>query len=504
MRSGPPPSRGTVARRSAAAVLLLWAVTGASGLSEERLRELRERVGRRRAEREALRARLAALRGSRPQAATPGRVHVVFSSGCTAFQQWQAELVWYTHGLVGQSGGLTRIVSGCDEKAQPKNRRHLVQPGAGNDRVLDDEELARSSQASVKIHRTPPFEGAVDFPWFNKPLGLQHWLANAADLDPDDVVVVIDPDMLFLEPIRMGRARDELLHGYPEDEPVSDVVSSGHPVAQTYGIGAKWTAPEFGRDEICGAGSPCLGVTPREASQHYSVGPPYMATAKDMRAIVEHYARFMRPTFQRETGILADMYAYSLAAAHLGLPHVQLENLMVSTLAGAGEGWDWVDAWPSKMSCDNPSVPEGYRVPTFLHGCQNYKALDARGGEWMWHKGHIPPNILDCDTPLLKRPPDNLFNVQTEVVRRRGAFLVCYLHARLNGAALAVKHRHCPEGFNAEERVRLVQSKQLPCPEGRPSLCWPLAQLEDPLPSDYGRLDGAPDLAVINGPLSRN
>lgn len=30
----------------------------------------------------------------------------------------------------------------------------------------------------------------------------------------------------------------------------------------------------------------------------------------------------------------------------------------------------------------------------------------------MFHKGHVPPHILDCDIPLLKPPPDNFIDSQ--------------------------------------------------------------------------------------------
>ena len=42
--------------------------------------------------------------------------------------------------------------------------------------------------------------------------------------------------------------------------------------------------------------------------------------------------------------LLAEMYAYSMAAAHDNLPHLQLENYMVSNTDSPGEGWPLVDA----------------------------------------------------------------------------------------------------------------------------------------------------------------
>jgi len=56
-------------------------------------------------------------------------IHVVFPSGCNAFQQWQAELVLHSHLQVGQKGKITRIVHGCEDNSEIKNMAHLPHPG---------------------------------------------------------------------------------------------------------------------------------------------------------------------------------------------------------------------------------------------------------------------------------------------------------------------------------------------------------------------------------------
>ena len=45
------------------------------------------------------------------------------------------------------------------------------------------------------------------------------------------------------------------------------------------------------------------------------------------------------------------MYAYSMAAAHEKLPHLRMDNWMVSNTQAGGEGWAWIDA------LDDPCVP---------------------------------------------------------------------------------------------------------------------------------------------------
>ena len=44
--------------------------------------------------------------------------------------------------------------------------------------------------------------------------------------------------------------------------------------------------------------------------------------------------------------LLAEMYAYSMAAAHEQLPHLQADNYMVSAVDAGGEAWPHIDALP--------------------------------------------------------------------------------------------------------------------------------------------------------------
>ena len=42
-------------------------------------------------------------------------VHVIFSTDCTPYQDWQSLLLFYSATVVGQKGPITRIASGCDD-----------------------------------------------------------------------------------------------------------------------------------------------------------------------------------------------------------------------------------------------------------------------------------------------------------------------------------------------------------------------------------------------------
>lgn len=47
-----------------------------------------------------------------------GQMHVVFSTDCSGYQNWQTLLLFHSAQVVGQKGRITRIASGCDEKQQ--------------------------------------------------------------------------------------------------------------------------------------------------------------------------------------------------------------------------------------------------------------------------------------------------------------------------------------------------------------------------------------------------
>jgi hypothetical protein len=45
-------------------------------------------------------------------------VHIIFSTDCTPYQDWQTLVLFHSAKVVGQRGTVTRIASGCDEEKQ--------------------------------------------------------------------------------------------------------------------------------------------------------------------------------------------------------------------------------------------------------------------------------------------------------------------------------------------------------------------------------------------------
>lgn len=99
------------------------------------------------------------------------------------------------------------------------------------------------------------------------------------------------------------------------------------------------------------------------------------------------------------------MYAYSMAAAHEKLPHLQVNHYMVSNLdSGYTEGWKWIDDLPQVCipSKDGIYYPD-HNLPTVAHFCQSYRV-----GEFMFTKRRVPHNIFECDQPLFIDLPSDI------------------------------------------------------------------------------------------------
>lgn len=111
--------------------------------------------------------------------------------------------------------------------------------------------------------------------------------------------------------------------------------------------------------------------------------------------------------YSRYPNLLAEMYAYSMAAAHEELPHFTVLHHMVSNTHMAEEGWKWVDVLNDDV-CVPPDASTGLYysdkpMPTFLHYCQFF-----RSGEFGFQKRRIRKSIFDCNSPMMAELPSKL------------------------------------------------------------------------------------------------
>ena len=219
-------------------------------------------------------------------------IHVVFSTDCSEYQDWQSIFLFYSAMAVGQPGYITRIASGCDEAKQ--TQLHLLY-----EQLFSESSSGGNNSARVNVHFTPDFKSdnatKKKYDFYNKPRGLQHFLTHYKQsvLSENAVIALTDPDMVFTRPLLPSVRADPSLIFDKRRQKITDApvsVARGLAVAQQYGLGAPWTNDNhkwFNRGKICGEGSRCLLYTEKFASLHFSVGPPYLVHVADMRSLAD-------------------------------------------------------------------------------------------------------------------------------------------------------------------------------------------------------------------------
>ncbi|MBN8531252.1 MAG: hypothetical protein J0L97_05260 [Alphaproteobacteria bacterium] len=234
-------------------------------------------------------------------------------------QDWQSYLFFYHAMISEQPGTITRIASGCTEE----NKEKLAE--------LFDQMIASMTAlpGRFRIHFTPDYsnqkEGA-DYKYWNKPFGTKHWMEHVLGFphhpqNKDAIVILMDPDQVIQRPFVNNDFSDTNWIDLEPHQVPRTYVDHGKPAGQLYGFGLDWKRQAFVERILRGKPSPLTNLTDKEASLGYVVGPPYIATASDMYNIVTTWSEFAVPVYEEYPDLLAEMYAYCLAAAHLRLPH---------------------------------------------------------------------------------------------------------------------------------------------------------------------------------------
>mmetsp|Transcript_17211 Transcript_17211/g.19652 ORF Transcript_17211/g.19652 Transcript_17211/m.19652 type:complete len:527 (+) Transcript_17211:223-1803(+) len=393
--------------------------------------------------------------------------HLIFSTDCSSFQHWQSYLLFHSALKVHQPGTVTRIASGCNDADSEKTK------------AWHEEHITQVMGPQFKLHLTPHFSGVKDadgnvvgdYKFFNKPFGLKHWLEYAEGLDlvknENDIVILIDPDMVLLRPITrdFSVARDVVIAKVHQRERKYKV-EHGAPFAQKYGLGSQWRT--FDLDAIAGEDSPAKDVSHSDGNTFYPVGPPYIGTVRDMHSIALKWTEFVPRVHKQYPHLLAEMYAFCIAAAHLGLKHQLVDSLMISNVSCGGEGWPMIDEITTDKVdslCTYASQPDHgkFPVPSVIHFCQRYAI-----GDWFFGKRKMVKDFFECESPLMEFPPEDviekslfkhIFNDKekelTQVQARREGFMVCGILGALNDAATFFKEHSCNGDASYAKTVNL-------------------------------------------------
>jgi len=421
-------------------------------------------------------------------------IHFVFSTDCKPYQNWQVVALLKSAEAVGQKGVFTRVVSGCERGGKP----------------WIDQAKKLLKIKNVRLHFTPGYDNMYGdaYPPYNRPFGLAHWALYAYPPITQKTIVIIDPDMMFLKPFLNGAPQESLSTsvapfrlkdiGLTDGKP-SEKVIKGRPVGAFYGIGSKFLSyPEpyqlsyfcsRTEEELAGVevGSErhqtmmrlekeCNALTDQDGGDYFNVGPPYMLHLDDFTEMLPFWRNFTRDARKAVPELIAEMYGYSLAAAHLGLKHVRLNNLMLSdTRPGSyGEDWDKLGYETDPCKDGKPvTLTDEPNLPNWMHMAQRYA--------WNFHKRHVPWDILECDAKMLPTPPKDMFEKSSTVgamstcqfnnqgngpgasppqvqktCEKRAAWVTCMLIPMINNGLEDYKREFCPAGYNEDKETYVL------------------------------------------------
>jgi hypothetical protein len=136
----------------------------------------------------------------------------------------------------------------------------------------------------------------------NKPNSVAHWAARTGPA-VDEMVVLIDPDFLFMNQLVVHGSHDS---GRGGKKAKRYRLGAGFPAAQNYGLGDQFLS--FNLTRICGAGSPCTKITSKEVYDFYSAGPPYIIHATDLLGFATEWARLVPLTYDEYPMLYAEMF----------------------------------------------------------------------------------------------------------------------------------------------------------------------------------------------------
>ena len=392
--------------------------------------------------------------------------HTIFSTGCSIYQDWQSYIFFYHFLQSGQQGHLTRIASGCNEVQESELS------------ILFKQKILVMAPNRFHLHFTPDFSRVKpghNFKYFNKPYGTQHWMTHALGYPKnhayhdDTIVMLMDPDQIILRPFTNDFTNSsevwKVKGGYKMK------VEHGSPFAQQYGFGLQWN-DKIHMDHIA-PDSPVVNMDRHEMREYFSaMGPPYVATARDMFSIVTKWCEFVPKIHDDYPHLLAEMFGYNLAAAHLELKHSIAHSFMVSDPSAGGEGWKLIDQVEAEDVCDKFPAD---KLPHVLHYCQRYML-----GKWFIGKYRLRKDFISCESPLLTLPPPDVALKYDYFIapgdklaepkkykgprpRKYHAFMMCALIKGLNDAATYFKDHHCEkETANYEKSYVFFEDMSTP------------------------------------------
>lgn len=266
------------------------------------------------------------------KAASSSKLFVVFVTDCTAYQDWQSEVLFRSGVLVKHRGPIVRIASGCEPEAQRRLERRYD--------ALYGTAAAEAAGTLCWAHFTPEYARLLeqanndhDYPPYNRPSAILHFVTHFPG-PADAVVAVVDPDFIFLRPFHTDFTdRSAVL--WSEDWAEAEIppgVGRGTPAAQSWSVieyvalgnGEPKTPYLYGSNpplappretltrearDLLQPFAPFVNTTFGEALKYYDIGPPYIMHVDDWRLMAPDMIAYLPLIRKRYPYLYAEMCA---------------------------------------------------------------------------------------------------------------------------------------------------------------------------------------------------
>mmetsp|Transcript_133238 Transcript_133238/g.265822 ORF Transcript_133238/g.265822 Transcript_133238/m.265822 type:complete len:468 (+) Transcript_133238:88-1491(+) len=326
-------------------------------------------------------------------------IHWVFVTDCSAYMFNEGNLLLASAHAVQQEGAFTWIVYGCQRDDQRKALGMLAHPTA-------------NVWFSPEVNLTDPETGEQfeHFQASNRPVSVQAWYE--ATSPQEDAIAIIDPDMLFLRPVQFtsdphnGPAG---LHTGPW-QTLSAAPKLG--VGALYGQGCqsnRWT--EEIMKQVCGSEiEACLEASRDDdaCTKAYSSGPPWITHKSDAQALLSKFPITTLRVHQVWPNLLSEQVAYGVTQMRNGIAtSIDPFWFLSSPEAGHVQPWAAVAELDFDPCQKRQPPPPDASNPIFFHACSTFHLHNREGTGYTLHKDHIHKDLLDCDSPLLRYPPED-------------------------------------------------------------------------------------------------
>ena len=227
----------------------------------------------------------------------PASLHIVFSTECNGYFDWQTAGLVYSHKLVGQRGNLTRLMA-CDDPTY--------------------DSFSFSGAPRTHVHPNMRVYNGDHYSPYNKPYAVLHWLEHA-DVR-EDFVVYIDADMVF----RNAFSVEDL--GAEKGSPVAAYYGYMHGVEANVHMGVKSLVKNVETAQKVG------GFVVMHREDMKKVAPLWLKYTEMVRKDPDSWAN-TGDIFNRNgkggPPWISEMYGYSFGAAEAGVKHKVSDEFML-------------------------------------------------------------------------------------------------------------------------------------------------------------------------------